>query len=146
MTTRRRPDPAAAPPAGALRPTRRARPRSRRWEAVLFYLLLAVVLLAPLPLGSNRPLPVSALSAAIGALLCVWGVGWLVAPSQAVVSLRRFWPALVLCGLAAAWAAVQAVSFTPASLHHPYWSGAREILGVPYAGAISVNPGRRGTA
>jgi O-antigen ligase len=99
------------------------------------------VLLAPLPLGSNRPLPASALSAAIGALLCMWGVGCLVAPSPARVPLRPFWPVLVLFGLASAWAAVQAVPFTPASLHHPYWSAAREVLGVPYAGAISVNPG-----
>jgi O-antigen ligase len=99
------------------------------------------VLLAPLPLGSNRPLPASALAAAVGALLCMWGVGCLVARSQALVPLRPFWPALVLCGLAGAWAAVQAVPFTPASLHHPYWSAAREVLGVPYAGAISVNPG-----
>jgi O-antigen ligase len=99
------------------------------------------VVLAPLPLGSNRPLPASALSAAVGALLCAWGVGSRVAPSQAVVLLRPFWPALVLCGLAAAWAAVQAVPFTPASLHHPYWSAAREVLGVRYAGAISVSPG-----
>jgi O-antigen ligase len=140
-STRQRPDPAAARSAGAVRPTRHARPRSRRWEAVLFYLLLAVVVLAPLPLGSNRPLPASALSAAVGALLCAWGVGSLVAPSRAVVLLRPFWPALVLCSLAAAWAAVQAVPFTPASLHHPYWSAAREVLGVRYAGAISVNPG-----
>ena len=138
---RRQGEPAAARSAGALGPERRARPRARRWEAVLLGLLLAVVLLAPLPLGSNRPLPASALAAAVGALLCMWGVGRLVAHPQAMVPVRPFWPAVVLFGLAAAWAAVQAVPFTPASLHHPYWSQAREVLGLPYAGAISVNPG-----
>ena len=99
------------------------------------------MLLAPLPLGSNRPLPASALCAAVGALLCAWGIGCLVAPPQAAVPARPFWPALVLFALAAAWAAAQAVPFTPALLHHPYWSAAHEVLGVPYAGAISVNPG-----
>jgi O-antigen ligase len=99
-----------------------------------------VVLLAPLPLGSNRPLPASALSAAIGALLCVWGIVCLVARPVAVVRIGPLWPAFVLVGLAAAWAALQALPFTPALLHHPYWSEAREALGLPYAGAISVNP------
>ena len=100
-----------------------------------------MVLLAPLSLGSNRPLAASALAAAVGALLCTWGVGLLVAPPRATVPLRPFWPALVLFSLAAAWAAVQAVPVTPAWLHHPYWREAREVLGLPHAGAISVNPG-----
>jgi O-antigen ligase len=134
-------EPAAARSAGALRPADRARPRQRRWEAILFWLLLALVLLAPLPLGSNRPLPASVLAAAVGALLCTWGIGSLVARPPAIVPLRPFWPGLALFGVAAAWAAVQAVPFTPASLHHPYWRAAHEALGVPFAGAISVNPG-----
>jgi O-antigen ligase len=99
------------------------------------------VLLAPLPLGSNRPLPASALAAAVGGLLVAWGIGALAGARQAVATAPGVWPALVLCGLAAAWAAAQAVPFSPASLHHPYWSAAREVLGLPYAGAISVNPG-----
>jgi O-antigen ligase len=98
------------------------------------------VLLAPLPLGSNRPLPASALSAAVGALLCAWGVGWLVARPDPIVPVRPFWPALALVGLAAAWAAVQAMPFTPAWLHHPYWIEARAGLDVAHTGAISVNP------
>jgi O-antigen ligase len=98
------------------------------------------VLLAPLPLGSNRPLPASTLAAAVGGLLCLWGVGWLVAPPRTIVPVTRLWPGLALFGLAAAWIAVQASPLTPAVLHHPYWSEAREVLGLPYAGAISVNP------
>ena len=140
-TMRRQREPAAACAVGALPSAPRAGRRPGRWEAVLLWLLLAVVLLAPLPLGSNRPLPASALCAAVGALLCAWGIGCLLARPPAVVPARPFWPAMVLFGLAAAWAAVQAVPFTPALLHHPYWSAAHEALGGPYAGAISVNPG-----
>ena len=135
------PTPAVARAAGVLRPAARAVPELRRWEAVLFWLLLAVVLLAPLPLGSNRPLPASALAAAIGALACAWGIGRLLGRPQAVVSMRPFWPALALVSLAAGWAALQAAPFTPASLHHPYWSQAREVLGIAHGGAISINPG-----
>ena len=115
------PTPAVARAAGVLRPAARAVPELRRWEAVLFWLLLAVVLLAPLPLGSNRPLPASALAAAIGALACAWGIGRLLGRPQAVVSMRPFWPALALVSLAAGCAAQQAAPFTPATLHHPDW-------------------------
>jgi O-antigen ligase len=139
-TMRRQREPAAAGSAGALWPARRAGTRLPRWDAVLLWLLLGVVLLSPLPLGSNRPLPASALAAAVGGLLVTWGIGALVRGRQAAASATGIWPALVLCGLAAAWAAAQAVPFTPASLHHPYWSDAREVLGVRHAGAISVNP------
>jgi O-antigen ligase len=130
---------AAAHAAAALSPARR-RERVRRWEAVLLWLLLAIVLLAPLPLGSNRPLPASALSAAVGVLLCLWGVGWLVAPPRTIVPVAPFRPGLALFGLAAAWIAAQASPLTPAVLHHPYWSDTRAVLGFPYGGAISVNP------
>jgi len=140
-TARRQAASAALGSAAALRPARRARPEARRWEAVLLWLLLAVVLLSPLPLGSNRPLPASALAAAVGGLLLTWGIGALVRGRQAGASPTGIRPALVLCGLAATWAAVQAVPYTPAALHHPYWSEARDVLGLPYAGAISVNPG-----
>ena len=132
--------PAAAGSERASSPARRAQPTSPRWQGVLLWLLLAVVLLAPLPLGSNRPLPASALSAAIGVLLCAWGLVCLVARQPSIAPARPLWPAFALFGLAAAWAAVQALPFTPASLHHPYWSNARDVLGLPYAGAISVNP------
>jgi O-antigen ligase len=137
---RRRAEPAAERDDPELRPALRLGPWSRRWQALLLGLWLALVLLAPLPLGSNRPLPASALAAAVGVLLCLWGVGCLFAPAQASVPPRRFWPALVLIGLAAAWAAVQAMPFTPAVLHHPYWREVDEVLGSRHAGAISVNP------
>jgi O-antigen ligase len=135
-----RPELSPAGSDGASRPAPRAEPGAQAWEEALLWLLLAVVLLAPLPLGSNRPLPASALSAAIGALLCGWAMVCLIARPAAIASARPLWPAFVLVGLTVAWAAVQALPFTPALLHHPYWSEARDVLRLPYAGAISVNP------
>lgn len=107
---------------------------------MLFWLLLTVVLLAPLPLGSNRPLPASALAAGVGALACAWGLGRLLGRPRAVASIRPFRPAFILIGFAAGWAALQAAPFTPASLHHPYWGEARAVLGSGPGGAISINP------
>ena len=91
--------PALAHAAGELRPAGRAMPELPRWEAVPFWLLLTVVLLAPLPLGSNRPLPASALAAAVGALSCAWAIGRLLGRPRAVVHVRPFWPGLALVSL-----------------------------------------------
>ncbi|HLT01706.1 MAG TPA: hypothetical protein VK001_05975 [Geminicoccaceae bacterium] len=107
----------------------------------MFRLLLVVVLLAPLPLGSNRPLPASALAAAVGLLLCAWGLCRLLPGSRrAGLPVRPLWPAFGLVGIAAGWAALQAAPFTPAALHHPYWREAHALLGLAPAGAISINP------
>ena len=120
---------------------RRARLASTRWETTLFWLLLATVLLAPLPAGSNRPLGANLLFAAVGALLVAWGLGALLSARGTVASVRPLWPALALFAGAAAWAALQAAPLTPESLHHPLWRAAGTVLGAPLEGAISVNPG-----
>lgn len=131
----------AEPAAGrAARPAARARAAGSKWQSALFWPLLAVVVLAPLPLGSNRPLPAALLATVVGALLLAWGVGLLFGAIRPTVSVRPIWPALVLFALAASWAAVQALPVTPASLHHPYWAEARAALDPPPAGAISVDP------
>lgn len=111
-----------------------------RWEAGLFWSLTMVVLLSPLPFGSDRPLPASLLSAAVGALVLAWGVAALVAGGSPAVPIRPLLPAAALFAGTVAWAAVQGSSFTPGFLHHPYWAEAGAVLEVPLAGAISVNP------
>ncbi len=44
-------------------------------DAWLFRALIALVALAPLPLGSNRPLPAAMIALAAGLLLLFWAVG-----------------------------------------------------------------------
>src|SRR5690606_20100219 len=113
----------------------------RRWETALFRLLLVVVLLAPLPLGSNRPLPASTLAAAVGLLLCAWGLGrLLLGGPRAVPPVRPLWPAVGLVGIAAGWAARRAAAIPRARLHHRFWREAHAFLGRAPAGAISINP------
>ncbi len=111
-----------------------------RWESIVFWALLAVVLLSPLPLGSDRPLPASLLGAAIDALVLAWGAGVLLGVVRPHGCLRRLLPAAALFGATVAWACVQASSLTPAFLHHPDWAAAGAVLNQPVAGAISVNP------
>jgi O-antigen ligase len=111
-----------------------------RWEAGTFWSLTTVVLLSPLPVGSDRPLPASLLFAAIGALVLVWAIGILVGAVGQAGPVRPLLPAAALFACTVAWAAAQASSFTPAPLHHPYWAAAGAVLARPAAGAISVDP------
>lgn len=131
---------ASAPEAPASRRGKRARKTGFSWEKVLFWLLIATVLLAPLPAGSNRPLSATLLFMIIGALLAAWGVGVLLGARMQVASIRPVWPALALFTVVAAWAALQAAPFTPEGFHHPVWREAGEVLETPVQGAISVNP------
>lgn len=126
-------------PAGIVR-GRRGETGGERWEATLFWALLAIVFLAPLPLGSDRPLPESLLYVLIGILVLAWGVGMFVGVSRPQRSIRFIWPAIALFGSAAAWAATQALPWTPPSLHHPYWQETGAVLGAPVQGAISADP------
>jgi O-antigen ligase len=112
----------------------------RRWPSIVFWALLAVVLLSPLPFGSDRPLPASLLCVAIDALVLAWAAGVLLGVVQVHRGLRSLLPAGVLFGGALAWAFVQGSSLTPTALHHPDWAAARAVLDVPVSGAISVDP------
>lgn len=91
---------------------------------------MAVVLgLAPVPLGSNRPLAWTALAVILGLLLLVRGAGPLPPVVRPVVrAVSAGWLAVV------AWALVQAVPWTPAAWHHPLWAEAGGV------GAIAVDP------
>ncbi len=117
-----------------------AKGRMSRWQAGIFWLLATVVLLSPLPLGGDRPLPASVLFAAIGALVLAWGIAASTRGSGPAVPIAPLLPAGVLFVGTVAWAVAQASSFTPESLHHPDWAAARSVLKVPVAGAVSVNP------
>lgn len=119
--------------------------RRRSWEPALVVLLLAVVVLAPLPLGSNRPLPESVLFTAIGMLVSLWGVAVAIGRAEYAVPLRSIWWFALPFLTVAAWAQVQAAPWTPDSWHHPLWADARTLLGEPVAGAISVDPHRTHT-
>jgi O-antigen ligase len=109
-------------------------------NTVVFRLLLAVVLLAPLPLGSNRPWAWSLLAVLIGALLAAWAVLVLAGRGRASMPLGRMTAVAVPFGLVLAWAFVQASGAVPASWWHPLWGDAAAALGRPPSGAISVNP------
>ena len=105
-------------------------------ERVAFAGLVLLVLLAPLPLGSNREWSWSLAAAAAGVLTLVWALSrlWPAAPRNG-----RLHPVIPgLFALACAWVIVQCMTWAPAAWHHPLWSLAGEALQQDGPGRISL--------
>lgn len=107
----------------------------------LFWPLIALVALAPLPLASNRPLPAALLALCAGTLLSIWAIRVATkGPGTIAVTVSRLrWP-LILFGAVALWILVQAMPIMPQDWADPIWGLAAEALGKPLAGSLSVNP------
>jgi O-antigen ligase len=129
---------------------------------IVFWLLIATVAIAPLPLASNRPLPWSVLSAVVAALLLLWGIDRVRAalrqsatvvmgasasidgpapPTPSAVVIDRL--ALVFAaifGVLIAWYWFQ-TSPISGGLAHSTWGEAARALGEPLSGAIALDPG-----
>jgi len=101
---------------------------------VLLLLLMLLVVLSPLPLGSNREWSwtLCALFAAVLTLLWVVTRGW------RADELRRFvHPAIPLLFLAAcAWVVVQAWTGVPDSWKHPLWQQTATVLAMDLSGDL----------
>ena len=107
---------------------------------------LLVVVLAPLPLGSNRPIPWTLLALAVGILLLAWSGAAVLRPGRGVVPPDRFWPAVVGLVLVAGIALLQMTALSPRAWQHPLWVQAGAVLGPQVGGRISVNPHETGTS
>ncbi|MQP68444.1 O-antigen ligase domain-containing protein [Niveispirillum sp. SYP-B3756] len=106
-------------------------------------LLLAIVVLAPLPLASNRPLPWSALALAAGLLM----VGWALLVSRGRITpgtpLKWLYPVITPFALAMVWILIQTVPSVSESLANPLWAEAGRALGPPVlSGRITIDAGR----
>lgn len=113
-------------------------PRSLR---LAFFGLLAVLVLAPLPFGSNRLWAWSFMSMVIGMLTLLWVYGVLRMPGSIRIPWQRHFPATVMFALAIIWFLIQASGLTPAAWDHPIWAEAAAALGQEKTfGAISLDP------
>jgi O-antigen ligase len=107
---------------------------------IIFWLLLALIALAPLPFGSNRPWSWSLLALGSAALLGVWTLAALVNPTLHTALWRHYRPLAVGFGLFILWTIFQAMPFSPVGWHDPAWQDASNALGTPLPGAISLSP------
>jgi O-antigen ligase len=111
-------------------------------NGLVFDLLLAVVVLAPLPLASDRPIAWSGLALAVG-LLCVgWAAAVATGRARAPMPAARLTWVLVPFVLVLIWIWVQTLSGVPAAWRHPLWAEVAAVLGgaARVRGAISLDP------
>ncbi|WP_446830489.1 O-antigen ligase family protein [Candidatus Foliamicus sp.] len=106
----------------------------------MFRALMALVLLAPLPLGAYATWAWTAGAVVCGVLLAAWGAlalrGLLAVTTPPPFLL---WATLAMA-MAMAWALLQTAGFMPETWHHPIWLTSAEALGTPYRGTISLDP------
>ena len=107
---------------------------------IVFWGLLLLVALAPLPLGSNRPVAWSALAVAAGLLLLLWGLGVTRRPRSVTIPVRRTLPGAILFGTVIAWVFAQAAGWTPLEWHNGLWQETSAALSQPLVGAVSIDP------
>jgi O-antigen ligase len=108
--------------------------------------LLLIVVLAPLPFGSNRPWAWSLLALITGALLLLWSWRRLREGIPPAIEARRVrGPALLFLAVCA-YAAFQTVPGLPGWLANPYWQLPADLLGVAPYDSISIDPAATATA
>jgi O-antigen ligase len=108
---------------------------------IIVWNLAALLALAPLPLGANRPAAWALLALWLAALLLMWSWGAWRQPAQLVgLGWHRMRVPAILFAIVCAWAALQALPVMPAALEHPLWAGARAALGRDVGGTISAAP------
>lgn len=120
--------------------------QKRSFNDGVFLVLTALVLLAPLPLASNRPWSWSLLALGVSLLALVWTAGRLRGVCRGGVALRRLLLPAVPFLLALVWAWLQTSSWLPGSLAHPVWADASLALGRDLPSVISGDPQRTGQA
>lgn len=90
---------------------------------------VGLIVLAPLPLGANRPWSWSLLAFGVGLCLLLWTAAAMADRGTVRVSSRRYGPLALVFGFLLLWFLVQAVTFTPEAWHHPFWEAARSAFG-----------------
>ncbi|CCG41386.1 O-antigen ligase family protein [Magnetospirillum molischianum] len=116
-------------------------------NTTIFRLLLGLVVLAPLPLGANRPASWSFAALAVGTLLLAWAALVAAGRANAPLSMSRLWPVAVPFALTLVWAALQTVTVTPQYWHHPLWNElATATAPLAAQSAITLDPAMSRTA
>ncbi|MDP1615278.1 MAG: O-antigen ligase family protein [Methylococcales bacterium] len=108
---------------------------------MIFYSLLAVIFLSPLPYGSNRPWSWSLCSLLVAVLGIIWAVQFFVAKQKSPFfqHVKSISDVVILFFIVIAWALIQASTDFAAGLNHPLWQMQSELL-QSSSGSISLIP------
>lgn len=107
---------------------------------MIFRILLALVVLAPLPFASVYVWTTSLIAVVVGILLLLWSAERLLSSTVAPLGGASTWPFFVPYGFVVLWVGVQASPWTPDFMHALSWGGASAALGETLGGTISLNP------
>jgi len=102
--------------------------------------LISIVAIAPLPLGSNRPLGWSLLSLEVGVLLWLWALHHIWTGQRLSVPVRRVRVPLVFFAITCVWVLIQLLPGIPFGLAHPAWTEVSNFFGEEVPGRITVDP------
>ncbi len=110
----------------------------KKINATIFYLLLSLVVLSPIPIGSNRPWSWSLVALIVSILTLVW-IGNSIWNKQVVsLSLPSFIPFLFL--IPCIWTVLQFSAFVPDTWSHPLWKLTEKSLDITIQSTVSVSP------
>jgi len=118
---------------------------SASFETWAFRGLVLIVALAPLPLGSNRPLPAALIALGAGLLLLLWALHAALrakptnGSSPRIAGRRLAGPAVLFLAVLA-WIGLQWLPLPFASQGDPLWAEAATALGRELAPRIGINP------
>lgn len=107
---------------------------------MIFKLLVAIVVLAPMPFASVYPWSASLMAMLVGGLLIAWQIETTLKGRSPAYGFRSTWPFAALLAFIVVWVVLQTVDFVPDHWKAPVWGQASEVLGVPLSGAGSINP------
>ncbi len=108
---------------------------------MLTVFVILVVNLAPIALGSNRPLP-WAYNAALAGLLLIGAVGWQISETRrgTPVPVKPIFLPLCVFAMVMVWAGIQIMPIGDTTLANPLWMVAGEFDSSISRGSISLNP------
>lgn len=107
-----------------------------------FGLFASIILISPLPLGSNRPVAWTLLALGVGLLSLTWPLMVRKEPGAPLLSIRPMALPLALFGCCLSWVVLQAMPGLPVAWQHPLWQDAAGALGpgMEIAGRIGLSP------
>lgn len=103
-------------------------PHRLRTTSVIFTFYLAILSLAPLPLGAHRPWSGAIAAVLLGVCALSWSILTLSGQIQHGVSWRRLGVPMGLFSLGLAWGAFQLLPYCPTNWAHPLWLQAEAAL------------------
>jgi len=109
-------------------------------QKFFLWFLIIIVAIAPLPLGSNRPLGWSLLSLEVGILLGLWALHHLWTGRPLAVPAKRVRVPLFLFSITCLWVAIQLIPGIPFGFAHPAWTEVSNFFGEEVPGRITIDP------